>query len=381
MAHPRARLAAAVHGLAHAHAQPTIAGARRIRGLRIRRRRGARGDDGRRAPARPGWQLDRDTVGGPGAGRRAAARAESRERPRSRRSAGHHARPVRHGDVRCPPAAISLDGTRRWRPRGEIAGGDDDVRALFHGDLLAPRDDFRAVSVFSRARGHGVLWVLSPDRVPWWERAAPLRTMLHWSLSVPARRLLVHGAAVAGAAQGALLIGAGGCGKSTTAVACVEQGMQCGRRRLRPARRGLRASRIRSTAPRSSTRAACALLPGAALALLRRRRALDAEKRVVDLAARWPDRMARPCQRRCPRDAADRGGRSHAPASRLPGRTRCARSRRRRCCSCPATTERLLAALADLARRLPAYVARARRLAARCRRRPHARLLQAQAAA
>lgn len=227
------------------------------------------------------------------------------------------------------------------------------MRALFHGDLLAPRDDFRAVSVFSRARGHGVLWVLSPDRVPWWERAAPLRTMLHWSLSVPARRLLVHGAAVAGAAQGALLIGAGGCGKSTTAVACVEQGMRAAGDDYVLLDVGSRVAHPLYGTAKLDARSV-ALLPGAALALLPAA-GRDAEKRVVDLAARWPDRMARPVSADVlvmPRIVA--GGRTRLlPASGADALRALAPTT---LLQLPGDNRRLLAPLADLARRLPAYV-------------------------
>lgn len=238
-------------------------------------------------------------------------------------------------------------------PRGEIAGADGDVRALFHGDLLAPRDDFRAVSVFSRARAHGVLWVLSPDRVPWWERAAPLRTLLHWSLCAPARRVLVHGAAVAGSSRGALLVGAGGAGKSTTAVACVEAGMSAaGDDYVLLDLASRVAHPLYGTAKLAD--ASLALVPGSAAARLPDD-GIDAHKRVIDLARRWPERMARPVTidvlvlprigpagrtRLRPASGAD-ALRAVAPTTilQLPGDNRA-----------------VLAPLADLVRRLPAYV-------------------------
>jgi hypothetical protein len=245
-----------------------------------------------------------------------------------------------------------------WTPRdvgarGEIAGGDGDVRALFHGDLLAPEHDFRAVSVFSRRRAHGALWVLSPDRVPWWERAAPLRTLLHWSLADPPRRLLVHAAAVGGASRGALLIGAGGSGKSTTAVACVEAGMRAaGDDYVLLDAVASVAHPLYGTAklaPRS-----LALVPGVATAV-RHDGGCDAEKLVVDLAGRWPARMARPVsvdalviprivqrgRTRLVRGSGADALRALAPTTifQLPGDNRA-----------------LLGVLAELARRLPAYV-------------------------
>lgn len=237
--------------------------------------------------------------------------------------------------------------------RGEIAGGDGDVRALFHGDLLAPEHDFRAVSVFSRQRAHGVLWVLSPERVPWWERAAPLRTLLHWSLAAPPRRLLIHAAAIGGAGRGALLIGAGGSGKSTTAVACVQAGMRAAGDDyvLLDAVAGV-AHPLYGTAKLAPH--SLALIPSVAAAV-RRDGGCDAEKLVVDLAGRWPARMARPVsvdalviprivqsgRTRLVRGSGADALRALAPTTifQLPGDNRA-----------------LLAVLAELARRLPTYV-------------------------
>ena len=58
-----------------------------------------------------------------------------------------------------------------------------------------------------------------------WERAATVRTALHFALSAPQRQL-VHGATVGVRGRGAFLAGRGGSGKSTTTFACLESGMQ-----------------------------------------------------------------------------------------------------------------------------------------------------------
>jgi hypothetical protein len=113
-----------------------------------------------------------------------------------------------------------------WGPadvgaRGEIRGyNQDGVRTAFHGDLLAPEADFRALTMFDQPAGTGGFWVLGPDRVPWWERAAPLRTALHWGLQRPGR-LLAHAGAVGVRGRGVLLAGPGGSGKSTAAIAAM----------------------------------------------------------------------------------------------------------------------------------------------------------------
>lgn len=61
--------------------------------------------------------------------------------------------------------------------------------------------------------------------IPYLERAAPLRLLLsHW---LGRRgRFLVHAAAVAQAGAGVLILGPGGAGKSSTALACLDSGME-----------------------------------------------------------------------------------------------------------------------------------------------------------
>lgn len=63
------------------------------------------------------------------------------------------------------------------------------------------------------------------DELPQWERAAPLRSALGWILRRHDRHLM-HAAAVCdGQGRAALLLGAGGAGKSTTSLRCREAGM------------------------------------------------------------------------------------------------------------------------------------------------------------
>jgi hypothetical protein len=52
------------------------------------------------------------------------------------------------------------------------------------------------------------------------DRGTPLRCILHWWMA-PRGWQLVHGGAVGTAAGGVLLVGAGGAGKSTSALACI----------------------------------------------------------------------------------------------------------------------------------------------------------------
>jgi len=71
------------------------------------------------------------------------------------------------------------------------------------------------LSLYEPARHGGGLWVSDASRVPWWERAAPLRVVWQWALTRP-DRCLAHAAAVGGPAGGILLVGRPGAG----VVAC-----------------------------------------------------------------------------------------------------------------------------------------------------------------
>jgi hypothetical protein len=84
----------------------------------------------------------------------------------------------------------------------------------------------RSVSVFDSARQMGVYIVPAGEELPAYERAAPIRTLLHWTLEQKGCRL-IHAAAVATPRGGALLAGRGGSGKSTTALLCVAAGLAC----------------------------------------------------------------------------------------------------------------------------------------------------------
>jgi hypothetical protein len=80
-----------------------------------------------------------------------------------------------------------------------------------------------ALSMLDLEHGIGLFRVRDARDLPWYERAAPLRTLLHWILESRGYRF-VHAAAVATAHGGALLAGRGGSGKSTTAMLCLESG-------------------------------------------------------------------------------------------------------------------------------------------------------------
>jgi len=87
----------------------------------------------------------------------------------------------------------------------------DGVQVLSSRDTLRLADGDRAV-----------FWVRDARALTRWETAAPLRTLLRWTLR-PLQ--MVHAAAVVGPRGAALLAGPSGAGKSTTALAAAEHGL------------------------------------------------------------------------------------------------------------------------------------------------------------
>jgi hypothetical protein len=110
-----------------------------------------------------------------------------------------------------------------WHLRDVVARGD--VRSLRAGRIRAHVDSSsRMLTVWDRERRHAIVWASAPHRLAYWVPAAPLRTVLHWSVASRQRHLL-HAAAVGDEDAGALLVGPAGSGKSTTALACLAGGL------------------------------------------------------------------------------------------------------------------------------------------------------------
>jgi hypothetical protein len=151
-----------------------------------------------------------------------------------------------------------------------------------------------ALSTIDIERRIAMFRVPDARTLPWYERAAPVRTLIHWILSQHDRRL-VHAAAVAppGSDTGVLLAGAGGSGKSTTAMLCLGAGFRYAGDdyiAVSPpgATNGPRAHSLFATAKLSAT--SLARLPflneGVRLA------PLNDEKGVIDLTVICPERLA-----------------------------------------------------------------------------------------
>jgi hypothetical protein len=84
--------------------------------------------------------------------------------------------------------------------------------------------DYGAITLFDERSRTAIYATLDAGEVPAYERAAPLRAVLHWSLSEPGRHL-VHAGAVGGAEGGVLVAGRSGSGKSTLTLSCAEAGL------------------------------------------------------------------------------------------------------------------------------------------------------------
>lgn len=82
---------------------------------------------------------------------------------------------------------------------------------------------WRLLSVWDRARQEGWFWAADAGRFPYWEPTSPFRYLIHWALADQGA-VLAHAAAVGTGGSGLLIVGRGGAGKSTSALACLAAG-------------------------------------------------------------------------------------------------------------------------------------------------------------
>jgi hypothetical protein len=162
----------------------------------------------------------------------------------------HLARPLSHlkygqtNDVKCdsrsPSAAVgevaeleilAWESASGWLPPRPPW----DFRRLVQGGAIAGLENERILvnysadhgllSLYHRPSRRALYWLPEARRLPYWEIAAPFRILLHWwSQSFGGQ--VTHAAAVGFDGQGVLLAGRGGSGKSTTAISCVDAGME-----------------------------------------------------------------------------------------------------------------------------------------------------------
>ena len=113
--------------------------------------------------------------------------------------------------IQMPPPPWTSDD---YVARGAVRGySSEQIKVAFH---LGPC----VLSTLDLASDLGILWVRDAHQVPDTERAAPLRTILHWWMRERGCQL-IHAAAVGRPGGGVLIAGKSGSGKSTVALACL----------------------------------------------------------------------------------------------------------------------------------------------------------------
>jgi hypothetical protein len=125
--------------------------------------------------------------------------------------------------------AFDRAGSGRAAPPPPWTSGDYLQREEIAGWTRSPHlasysTDYATLAVADTAAGLGVQWLRDAAAMAPWEGGAPLRSILRWTLERHGVHL-IHGAAVGNDADGVLLLGSGGAGKSTTALACLQAGM------------------------------------------------------------------------------------------------------------------------------------------------------------
>ena len=105
-----------------------------------------------------------------------------------------------------------------WRAssRNEVHIGDR-IKIVYNGES-------GSLIMFDAMSRQGVYWIRQADNVPYYETGAPLLSAMHWWLASNGCQL-VHAGAVGNDGGGVLLVGRGGSGKSTTALACLSGGL------------------------------------------------------------------------------------------------------------------------------------------------------------
>jgi hypothetical protein len=122
--------------------------------------------------------------------------------------------------VPLPPVPWRLsDLEDHGQSRGYRVSGWDRERVYTLHD-----QDYGAITLFDANSSTGIYATLDAQAVPTYERAAPLRSFLHWSLSERGRHL-VHAGAIGRPDGGVLVAGPSGSGKSTLTLACVDAGL------------------------------------------------------------------------------------------------------------------------------------------------------------
>jgi hypothetical protein len=104
-------------------------------------------------------------------------------------------------------------------PRGELLEiNTPPLMAAYHPGTCG-------LSLLDTESGQGFYWKPANAEIPYYEAGSPFRTLLHWWFRAKGIQF-IHGAAVGTPTGGVLLVGKGGSGKSTSALASINWGLQ-----------------------------------------------------------------------------------------------------------------------------------------------------------
>jgi hypothetical protein len=106
---------------------------------------------------------------------------------------------------------------RVFTNRGELMDPDPRYHTAYNlgADLL---------TMLEPRTGRAIYWTRDSRRLPAYERTAPMRALIHW-MTVGKGLQLAHAAALGHSSGGVLMVGKGGSGKSTSALACLRSGL------------------------------------------------------------------------------------------------------------------------------------------------------------
>jgi hypothetical protein len=103
-----------------------------------------------------------------------------------------------------------------YTPQGEILDHSDAaIKTAFHSDTL---------SMLNTKSNLAIYWVRDAKQLTYVESGSPLLRLFHWWMRGHGKQL-VHAGAVGTPEGGALLVGKGGSGKSTTCLLCLSSGL------------------------------------------------------------------------------------------------------------------------------------------------------------
>ena len=116
-------------------------------------------------------------------------------------------------------SSLSIDWPQQWLgPLGALS-------PEHAGDWpFAVDNETKSLIAFSPEKRESIVWCRDVSRLPYWARATPFRIPLSWIAHTFGGEM-IHGAGVVFGDQAVLLLGPGGAGKSTLALAAAQSGL------------------------------------------------------------------------------------------------------------------------------------------------------------